>query len=192
MNPMPPRQDSAGATGPRGSADLRLWLTIALIVALLGLLAACQTVPPAPAAPAVAPAERESTLRSLGFVPADEGWLLDVATPILFEVDRADLRPQTREALARMAESLRKVGIERVRVEGHTDNVGSRDYNLELSRRRAEAVRRELAAHGLSEAKIVPRGLGAQHPAAPNDTRDGRARNRRVTIMVLAEDPAAE
>jgi outer membrane protein OmpA-like peptidoglycan-associated protein len=167
-------------------------MTVALFAVLLVLLAGCQTAPPAPARATPVLAERDATLRSLGFTPGEEGWMLDITTPILFEVNRTDLRPETRDSIAQMAAALRKIGIRRVRVEGHTDSVGSRDYNIELSRRRAEAVSRELAAHGLKDAEIVRRGLGDEHPAAPNDTRDGRARNRRVTIMVLAPDLPAD
>lgn len=183
------RGKSDGAALPRRwTHELRLWLTVALIAVLLVLLAGCQTTPPA----ASASAERSAALRSLGFVPAQDGWMLDLTTPILFEVDRADLRPETREAIAKMAEELRKIGVRRVRVEGHTDHVGSRTYNAELSLRRAEAVTRELAAHGFPEEAIVRRGLGKEHPVAPNDTDDGRALNRRVTIMVLAPDGTAD
>ena len=69
----------------------------------------------------------------------------------------------------------------------HTDSYGSRDYNVERSRRRAEAVARELAAHGFAEGAIVRQAWGFEYPAAPNETPDGRALNRRVTIVTLRE-----
>jgi outer membrane protein OmpA-like peptidoglycan-associated protein len=189
MSPTGEDRKPDGAARPRRWTDeLRLWLAAAFIAALLAMLAGCQSAPPA----AHTPAERDAALRSLGFVPAEDGWMLDLATPILFEVNRADLRPETREAIARMAVALRRIGVKRVRVEGHTDDVGTNGYNAELSLRRAEAVSRELATHGFPEEAIVRRGLGKEHPVAPNDSPGGRALNRRVAIMVLAADSPAE
>jgi outer membrane protein OmpA-like peptidoglycan-associated protein len=161
-----------------------MWMTVILVAVLLTLMAGCQTAPPA----AGATAKSEAALRSLGFVPVQDGWMLDMATPILFEIDRADLRPESRAAIAKMAEVLLKIGVQRIRLEGHTDELGSREYNVDLSLRRAEAVSRELAAHGFPQDAIVRRGLGYEHPVATNDTREGRALNRRVTVMVLAPD----
>jgi len=154
----------------------------ALICAgMLALLGACQTVPPAP------PAEptRAATLRALGFVEGDDGWMLSLSVPILFDSNRDELRPETRKAVSDLADALRRAGIDRVRVEGHTDSHGSRDYNVDLSRRRADAVARELVAHGFTEGAITRRAWGYEYPAASNETPDGRALNRRVTIVVL-------
>jgi outer membrane protein OmpA-like peptidoglycan-associated protein len=157
---------------------------------LLVLLAACQTVPPE--APPPAAAVRVETLRALGFVETDDGWMLSLSVPILFDSNRDELRPETRKAVGDLADSLLRTGIRRVRVEGHTDSYGSRDYNVELSRRRAEAVARELAAHGFAEGAIVRQAWGFEYPAAPNETPDGRALNRRVTIVVLPTELAAD
>jgi outer membrane protein OmpA-like peptidoglycan-associated protein len=157
---------------------------------LLLLLAACQTVPPEPPPPAAA--VRGETLRALGFVETDDGWMLSLSVPILFDSNRDELRPETRKAVGDLADSLLRTGIRRVRVEGHTDSYGSRDYNVELSRRRAEAVARELAAHGFAEGAIVRQAWGFEYPAAPNETPDGRALNRRVTIVVLPTELAAD
>jgi outer membrane protein OmpA-like peptidoglycan-associated protein len=155
---------------------------------MLALLGACQTVPPAP------PAEptRAETLRALGFVEGADGWMLSLSVPILFDSNRDELRPETRKAVSDLADALRRAGVDRIRVEGHTDNHGSRDYNVELSRRRAEAVARALVAQGFAEAAIARRAWGYEYPAAPNDTPDGRALNRRVTIVVLPPEVAAE
>jgi outer membrane protein OmpA-like peptidoglycan-associated protein len=163
----------------------------ALCCAGLLVLAACQTVPPAPA-PAHAHAKRIETLRGLGFVESDDGWMLGLSVPILFDVNRDELRPETRRALGELADSLLRAGIRRVRVEGHTDSHGSRDYNVELSRRRAEAVARDLMTHGFSGSTIVRQAWGFEYPAAPNDTADGRALNRRVTIVVLPTETTAD
>jgi outer membrane protein OmpA-like peptidoglycan-associated protein len=91
-----------------------------------------------------------------------------------------------------MARELRKVGIERIRVEGHTDNLGSRSHNLELSRRRAEVVAQAFVASGFPDAGIERKAWGFAHPAASNDSPEGRALNRRVAIVVVAAGPAAD
>lgn len=160
-------------------------------IGLAALLIGCQSAPhspqPAPAAP-----KRVETLRALGFVEGDEGWMLSLSVPILFDVNRDELKPDTRKAVGELADALRRAGIERVRVEGHTDSFGNRDYNVALSRRRAEAVARELVAHGFAEEAISRQAWGFEYPAAPNDTADGRALNRRVTIVVSPNEVAAD
>ena len=186
---------SWGCDGAKGVDATRRWtdrlrggLVAVLLTSMLAPLAGCQTAPPV----STAKPGRDTALRSMGFEPGPDGWMLGLSTPILFEIDRAELQPATREALVKMAETLRKIGVERIRVEGHTDDVGSLDYNVDLSYRRAVTDGRELAEAGFPPEAIVLRGLGYRHPAAPNDTADGRALNRRVTIMVLAPDAATE
>lgn len=158
---------------------------------LLVLLTGCQTVPPQPPPPADS-AKRIEALRALGFVESSDGWMLNLSVPILFDSNRDELKPETRKAVADLADSLLRAGIRRVRIEGHTDSYGSRDYNINLSRRRAEAVARELSAHGFAEGAIVRQAWGFEYPAAPNETPDGRALNRRVTIVVLPTELAAD
>ena len=86
-----------------------------------------------------------------------------------------------------VARTLGKLGIDKVRVEGHTDNVGSHRYNDRLAWRRAASVARELVRAGLGERGIERLGYGATKPVADNGTPAGRAQNRRVVITVLAE-----
>ena len=70
-------------------------------------------------------------------------------------------------------------------VEGHTDNVGTDEYNLGLSRARANSVRDFLMLQGVSGMRIVAEGFGKLYPVASNDTESGRAQNRRVEIVIL-------
>jgi outer membrane protein OmpA-like peptidoglycan-associated protein len=72
-------------------------------------------------------------------------------------------------------------------IEGHTDSIGYADYNLDLSRRRADNVRDTLVAFGLPAAKVSANGYGAQKPIASNGNFQGRALNRRVEFKVLRE-----
>jgi OOP family OmpA-OmpF porin len=72
----------------------------------------------------------------------------------------------------------------RLRIEGHTDSRGKHEENLTLSRNRASAVMQHLIAAGVAPARLRAMGFGPELPIAPNDTPEGRARNRRVDFMV--------
>ncbi|MGB2958010.1 MAG: OmpA family protein, partial [Bacteroidota bacterium] len=67
-----------------------------------------------------------------------------------------------------------------VGIRGHTDNTGGRNTNMRLSQQRAESVRSYLVNRGIAPARVIARGMGPDYPIAPNTTRDGRAKNRRI------------
>jgi outer membrane protein OmpA-like peptidoglycan-associated protein len=103
---------------------------------------------------------------------------------ILFDTDKADIRPESAKTLAEIAALLAADPELELYVVGHTDNVGGFDYNLRLSERRAAAVVRALTAeHGVAAARLEPAGVGLLSPVAPNGTEEGRARNRRVELV---------
>jgi outer membrane protein OmpA-like peptidoglycan-associated protein len=112
----------------------------------------------------------------------DGGYLL--ASDVLFAFDRADLTARARAEITRIAGELkdRAGGAGRVSVTGHTDAVGDAAYNLGLSRRRAEAVRAELARLLGPQVRVTATGRGEQEPVADNRTKAGQALNRRVEI----------
>ena len=119
---------------------------------------------------------------------------ITVASDVLFDYDRADLGPSARAALRNLSVRLRQDGARRITVVGHTDSRGQRDYNLQLSRRRALAVRAFLASTGsLDGTTITAQGRGESEPVAPNrgpdggDDPAGRRRNRRVNILYVRE-----
>lgn len=154
-----------------------------LALGLAGLLGACRTAPaPAPGAPGRA--ERVAALQGMGFVPVDDGWELNLGVKLLFASDVDVLSPEGGTAIDAVARSLKSVGIERVTVEGHTDNVGSARHNEMLSLRRAESVARQLVRAGLRDEAIQRRGFGFTKPIADNATPEGRAQNRRVVVTV--------
>ncbi|MGF1476237.1 MAG: OmpA family protein [Geminicoccaceae bacterium] len=103
---------------------------------------------------------------------------------VLFEFDTATLKPGGEAQVDRIAEALSDLGDRPILVEGHTDNVGSETYNLQLSRDRAEAVRQSLIAGGIAPDRIRARGLGESYPVTANDTEAGRQQNRRVEIVI--------
>ena len=74
-----------------------------------------------------------------------------------------------------------------MRIEGHTDNRGKPQYNLELSKRRAAAVLRYLSEHGVEAARLESEGYGLDKPIADNNTEQGRAANRRVEFVVVEQ-----
>ncbi len=101
---------------------------------------------------------------------------------IFFETDKYDLQPSSYPELLRIAQILAQNKIEEVQIEGHTDSLGTVDYNLQLSQKRAQAVADFLKTQGLSGVKIAARGFGSERPAASNEQSEGRAENRRVEL----------
>ena len=168
---------------PTTSALSRLAGRALLLAGTLALVA-CQTPPAGPGSAGA----RAETLRQAGFTPsAGNEWELSLGTKLLFETDDDTLSTDGRTALAKVAESLRQVGIERVRVEGHTDNTGAPRHNATLSLLRAESAAQELIRGGVPDRAIERRGLGADRPVADNATPEGRAQNRRVVITLVAD-----
>ncbi|HEY3823720.1 MAG TPA: OmpA family protein [Bryobacteraceae bacterium] len=106
---------------------------------------------------------------------------------VLFDFDQASLKPGAREKLAKVSGILLAYPTLHMNVEGHTDSVGSDDYNLKLSQRRADAVRDYLTTNGINAANIQAVGLGKDGPVASNDTAAGRQQNRRVEMVVSGD-----
>jgi len=112
---------------------------------------------------------------------------------VLFEYDRADLRPGAQQRLFQLVNTLKEHPDRNVLIEGHTDSRGSESYNEELSLRRAQAVQDFLLRSGISPDRIVIRGYGEVYPVASNDTNAGRLQNRRVEIYLSESGkPVAE
>ncbi|WIT10810.1 OmpA family protein [Paucibacter sediminis] len=156
----------------------------ALVLISAALLGGCQhgENPGGSNAFVVTPSQRQ-VLSALGFVEAAEGWELNLGTGLLFDFDSDQLSGAQLQRLRQIAQGLAGVGIDGLRVEGHSDNVGNEEYNLRLSERRAEAVGRALAAAGMAPARLRVRGFGALKPIADNASEAGRTQNRRVTLI---------
>ena len=102
---------------------------------------------------------------------------------VTFELDRAVLRSESKPVLDFAAEQLRGCTDRRIVVEGHTCDLGSDDYNVGLSERRAAAVREYLLQHGVAPGQLSTKGVGEADPTASNANEDGRSQNRRVELV---------
>jgi outer membrane protein OmpA-like peptidoglycan-associated protein len=105
---------------------------------------------------------------------------------IEFETGKATIRPDSIPVLEEMLNQIAVTSLQ-VEVRGHTDNVGQQDANLKLSRARADAVKGYLmtnAASGFPDSRVRTRGLGDTQPIGSNATADGRAKNRRVEVIL--------
>lgn len=117
-----------------------------------------------------------------------EGIRITFDSGILFDVDKAELKPVSKENIAKLANVLKKYEDTNILIEGHTDATGSEEYNLELSRKRAQTVANYLSTLGISPTRFTIMGYGESQPLMTNDTPEGRAANRRVEIGIMAND----
>ncbi|MBR8315625.1 OmpA family protein [Burkholderia dolosa] len=127
------------------------------------------------------------TIKNALRVSASEQGLLDQTLAnrtIEFETGSATLTPQGRQILDQIAAALSKLQNRTVDIIGHTDNSGNRTSNIALSQARADAVKGYLITKGIPPQQMTTTGVGPDQPIAPNDTADGRARNRRIEFRV--------
>lgn len=142
-------------------------VAVALLVAVVTLLASASASEPTPEEDRAVPGARV------------------VLRGVEFGFDTAFIDPVSRTTLELVAEELgRRPGV-RVRIDGHTCNMGSVDYNRELSEQRAEAVKRILVGYGIPADRLETAGHGEAQPVANNENDEGRALNRRVELVIL-------
>jgi len=103
---------------------------------------------------------------------------------ILFDFDQATLKRDVEFSLVRVATILNQFPEMNVQVEGHTDNIGAPEYNLDLSQRRARAVYDFLVSQNVPPERLSVEGYGMTRPVADNGTEEGRQRNRRVDLVI--------
>jgi outer membrane protein OmpA-like peptidoglycan-associated protein len=134
--------------------------------------------------------EARKRLAKFADVKEDErGTIITLAGGIPFKTGKADLQPVAIDRLKLVAEALK--GTQRtILVEGHTDSTGTKDKNLVLSQARAETVRKYLVSDGIPDGQIRAVGVGQERPVADNKTSAGRAKNRRVEVIL--EKPKAQ
>ena len=101
---------------------------------------------------------------------------------VLFDFDKADIKPEALQLLDEVVTILKKNREMNGVIEGHTDSMGSEEYNQGLSERRAQAVEKYIEEHGIDADRYTIKGYGESNPIASNDTEEGRQENRRVEL----------
>ena len=160
------RQQAAAATGQAANAQAQV--------------AVAQNQAAASDAYAAGLAQRLATLEAL---KTERGTVITLGD-VLFEFNRAEVKPSAQARMAQLADFLKQYPDRRVSIEGHTDSVGSVASNNELSQRRADAVRAQLVGMGIAGDRVSTIGYGKDFPVASNDTDTNRAINRRVEVVI--------
>jgi len=119
-----------------------------------------------------------------------EGAIVDsrgcwVVKGVTFDYKKWEIKEEFDSNLSNIVEILEKNPEMHIRIEGHTDNIGSMGYNIDLSNKRSQAVKKYLVEKGINEARITTEGFGFKVPIAPNTTEEGRALNRRAEIVPI-------
>lgn len=126
--------------------------------------------------------------QNLSDVCQDAFALIMDANQIYFETAKSDLSRKSGATLDKLIAVARRCNNVSIKIEGHTDNVGSRDMNIRLSNQRAEAVATYLAGRGYPSDRLSAVGFGPDRPASSNNTPEGRAENRRIEFLVSSEE----
>jgi OOP family OmpA-OmpF porin len=131
---------------------------------------------PAPAAPAPAPAAA---------APRPAAQKVTYAADTFFDFDKYVIKPEGKAKLDDLVAKTKGIALEVIIAVGHTDNIGSAEYNQGLSERRANAVKEYLVSKGIEKNRVYTEGKGMKSPIASNSTAEGRAKNRRTEIEVV-------
>ena len=133
-------------------------------------------------------AQIKQTVPGAEVVREGEGIIVKFSSGILFDIDKTALQPQAKTDITQLAASLKSNPETNILVVGHTDNTGTAAHNMDLSVRRAEAVKAYAISAGVDPARLSTQGKGDTEPIADNSTVDGRTQNRRVEIVIVAND----
>lgn len=166
-------------------------VSIAVLMVGMVMLAGCKTKPVLPP-PATTQAPTDNTGTSGYQAPTSQGGqqltaeqlakqeLAKVGMVIYFDYDSADIKPEYSNVVAAHAKYLSTSSSLKVRLEGNTDERGSREYNIGLGERRAQSVRRALLLQGVTEAQVTTLSYGEERPAADGSDETAYSKNRRV------------
>ena len=117
-----------------------------------------------------------------------EGIKITFDSGILFDVNKAELKPEAKTNLTDLAQILQKYDDTNILVEGHTDSDGTAEHNLNLSMARAQSAANYLTGQGVATPRFTVMGYGEDQPVASNETAQGRSLNRRVELAIMAND----
>jgi peptidoglycan-associated lipoprotein len=158
------------------------------VVGAVLLLAACSTTPETPPGGPGAGSQSPGPSGGLGshnVVPGSQQDLeASAGDRIFFSFDRSDITPESQEILSRQADWLRRYPNVTVTIEGHCDERGTREYNLALGERRAQAAKNVLVASGIPASRISTISYGKERPAVVGSTEEAYAQNRRAVTVV--------
>ena len=139
--------------------------------------------PPAPAPAVVPPPPRPAPPPAAAPKPAAQK--VTYAADTFFDFDKYVIKPEGKAKLDDLVAKTKGIALEVIIAVGHTDNIGSYEYNLKLSERRANAVKDYLVSKGIEKNRIYTEGKSFKNPIASNSTAEGRAKNRRTEIEVV-------
>ena len=124
-------------------------------------------------------------LKKEGFSLTEEGWSLGLPEQLLFGLDSSNIRSEQFYNLTQLSKVLLKYDLNKLKVIGHTDNLGSESYNQRLSEKRAETVKAVFLRNGFDSKNITSVGRGSTQPIVDNNSESNRAKNRRVNIVII-------
>lgn len=133
-------------------------------------------------------AEIERDIQGAKVERVGEGIKITFDSGILFDVNKSNLKGPVKDELSQLAVILNKYADTNILLAGHTDSTGSDEYNMELSRRRAESVQTFLVGQNVKRERMATEGYGKTDPVASNDTPEGRSQNRRVEVAIWANE----
>jgi peptidoglycan-associated lipoprotein len=153
------------------------------ILSALVLLAACSSTPETPPGGPQSPGAPGTGSRS-GLPGSQQDLEASAGDRVFFAFDRSDITPESQQILARQADWLRRYPNVTVTIEGHADERGTREYNLALGERRAQAVKNVLVAMGIPASRISTISYGKERPAVVGSSEEAYAQNRRAVTTV--------
>ena len=173
----------------KGEPMKKNFVVTIVVLAALAVVAGCKTKPEeAPPAPAPTTTTDTSGVDSSGVATDDaagpSGELLSKRV-VYFDLDRADIRADSQAVITAHARYLAGATSQKVRLEGHADERGSREYNIGLGERRSQAVRRALLLLGVAESQLATVSYGEERPAAAGSDEQAYSLNRRVEIIYV-------
>ena len=124
-------------------------------------------------------------LKKEGFILTDEGWSLGLPERLLFDFNKADIKPEHGQKINRLAKQLNKYDLHKLKIVGHTDDIGHPEYNQKLSEKRAQSVASIFVQQGFKQNDLTVLGRGSSQPFVPNTSDENRANNRRVAVIII-------